>query len=55
MSREVYTRVCGVCGEEWIDTGEERCLFCGSSTFIKPDESDEGLQRMRWEANDTGG
>ena len=33
------TRKCNVCGEEWVDTGDFECPFCGSSdTFIDDEE-----------------
>ena len=39
MSIEI--RICNDCGEEWPDTGDEQCPFCGSwDTDIK-DEDDE--------------
>lgn len=36
MATEPEIRKCGDCGEEWIDTGDEECPFCGSHNTAIP-------------------
>ena len=38
---EPERRFCNVCGEEWTDTGDEECPFCGSDNTEIMDDEDE--------------
>jgi RNA polymerase subunit RPABC4/transcription elongation factor Spt4 len=43
------TRVCNNCDEEWVDTGDEVCPFCGSeNTEILPEEDEEYEEEDEW-------
>jgi len=46
------TRICNVCGEDWDDTGEQECLFCGSAdTHIKDIDVKEIFAAIRQMSN----
>ncbi len=42
MKAQPEERACNVCGERWVDTGDQECPFCGSEdTYITDDNEDE--------------
>lgn len=42
MTDTTEIRKCDICGEEWVDTGDDTCPYCGSmSTEILTDEEEE--------------
>ena len=37
---------CGVCGEEWLASGQLECPFCGSTDFNPIQEESDGEDEL---------